>query len=92
MSTEILRLTTFSALLAVLCGIVIAAPLDDENEYMTHDGNWVAYHLLKNDYLNQLKHLPLANRRLYGYPGKRNSELSNSMMGLPLNMIDNGKK
>ncbi|XP_031349269.1 pigment-dispersing hormone peptides-like isoform X2 [Photinus pyralis] len=55
--------------------------------------SWLTYLMRKNDYLQQQSEdSPMLHYRLSGGQGKRNSELSNSMMGLPKNMIDNGKK
>ncbi|KAK5644967.1 hypothetical protein RI129_006267 [Pyrocoelia pectoralis] len=77
------------------------ATLDDDRlidkEYMTPGAHqlasWLTYQMRKNDYQQQQSQdSPLLHYRLSGSQGKRNSELTNSMMGLPRNMIDNGKK
>ncbi|KAF5273977.1 hypothetical protein FQA39_LY01093 [Lamprigera yunnana] len=66
-----------------------------EKEYLTpgvHQlASWLTYQLRKNNYIQQPEDLPVLHYRLGGH-GKRNSELTNSIMGIPRNMIDNGKK
>ncbi|KAK4875465.1 hypothetical protein RN001_011887 [Aquatica leii] len=93
----------FVCVFLISCAMVSAFPttLDDDRmlereQYMTPGAHqlasWLTYQLRKNNYLQQSQDLPVLHYRLSGSQGKRNSELTNSMMGIPRNMIDNGKK
>ncbi|KAF5303796.1 hypothetical protein FQR65_LT08132 [Abscondita terminalis] len=107
MSSQFMRQTLtqvmFVCVFLISCAMVTAFPttFDDDRmlereQYMTPGAHqlasWLTYQLRKNNYLQQSQDLPVLHYRLGGNEGKRNSELTNSMMGIPRNMIDNGKK
>lgn len=46
----------------------------------------------RNEYPSQQQELPTIPYRISGIQGKRNSELTNLMMNIPKDMIENGKK
>ncbi|KAF2889870.1 hypothetical protein ILUMI_16303 [Ignelater luminosus] len=93
----LLILVSCSALLNAYPASSVDDRFPEREQYINSPGahqlaSWLTLQMRRNEYPSQQQELPVIPYRVSGIQGKRNSELTNSMMGIPRNMIDNGKK